>query len=192
MIDTTGRSTADVIEIAKEYADKYGIKSIVVATTTGATGVLASNTFKGSISETSMDSGVRYNLVLITHSTGFQENNVQELLEENRKLIKKNGGKIVTCPMIFHSWNDYYRKKGTTTTTTMLADTLRMFGQGTKVVIECVMMAADAGLIEADKLVVGIAGSRTGADTILLVRSANSRRMFDLKVLDVVAKPKSW
>ncbi|MHA2427903.1 MAG: hypothetical protein ACXADB_07765 [Candidatus Hermodarchaeia archaeon] len=64
-----------------------------------------------------------------------------------------------------------------------------MMGQGTKVCVEIVAMACDAGLVQSDKAVLAIAGTGRGADTVLLIKSANSRRFFDLKILDVIAKP---
>jgi hypothetical protein len=64
-----------------------------------------------------------------------------------------------------------------------------MMGQGTKVCVEIVAMACDAGLVQSDQPVLAVAGTGRGADTILLIRSANSRRFFDLKILEVIAKP---
>jgi len=94
--------------------------------------------------------------------------------------------------MIFHSWNDYYRKKyGTITPTTIIADTLRIFGQGIKVAVEIILMATDAGLI-MPKPVIGIAGTSRGADTVILAEAKNSKKLFDMKVMDIIAKPKEW
>ena len=77
-----------------------------------------------------------FNLLAVTHSTGFKQKGKQELLNENRQKMLRNNVKIFTGPMIFHSWNDYYRRKcGSITPTTIIADTLRIFGQGTKVVV---------------------------------------------------------
>ncbi len=180
MIDTKDMDTAQVLKIATEYAEKNGINTIVVATTSGDTGIKAGEFFSGK------------NIVAVTHSTGFKEEGEQELSAENRKIMEGKGVKVFTGPMIFHSWNDYYRKKkGTVTTTTIIADTLRMFGQGTKVAVEITAMAADAGLIKEDR-VLAIAGTGHGADTVLLTTCTNSRRLMDMKIRDVVAKPGDW
>lgn len=181
MIDTSKMDTSEVLEIAKKYAEKNRILNVVVATTTGETGVLASNVFKKD-----------FNLVAVTHSAGFKNNSKQELLDENRQKMLRNNVKIFTGPMIFHTWNDYYRKKhGSVTTTTIIADTLRIFGQGTKVAVEIIAMAADAGLIPS-KPVMSIAGTDHGADTVILADSTNSKRLFNMKVIDVIAKPREW
>lgn len=181
MIDTAKMKTKEVLIEAKRYAEKSKVKNVVVATTTGKSGVQASEVF-----------GKDFNLVAVTHITGFKKEGQQELVEENRKKMEKNGAVIFTGPMIFHSWNDYYRKKySTITTTTIIADVLRMFGQGTKVAVEIAAMAADAGLIPIKPLLC-IAGTGHGLDTALLIDPKNSKRLFDMKILDVIAKPFNW
>jgi hypothetical protein len=71
----------------------------------------------------------------------------------------------------------------------IVANSLRRFGEGTKVAIECVMMAVDAGLVPEGEEVLSVAGTARGADTVLLIKSAASKRFLDLKVLEVLAKP---
>jgi hypothetical protein len=61
--------------------------------------------------------------------------------------------------------------------------------EGTKVCLEITVMAADAGLISADRPVVAIAGTGKGADTALVVQPAHSNSFFDLYVREVIAKP---
>lgn len=51
-------------------------------------------------------------------------------------------------------------------------------------------MAADAGLIPGDRDVIAIAGTSIGADTALVIRPANASRFFDLKVKEIIAKPR--
>lgn len=181
MKDTAEMDTDDVLDIAKSYAEEHDIHDVVVATTTGETGAKAASLF-----------GDGYNVVAVTHATGFREAGKQELRDEHRRRIENNGGTVFTGPMIFHSWNDFYRKRrGTIMPTTIIADTLRMFGQGTKVAVEIVAMAADTGLVEP-RAMLCIAGTGRGADTVLLIDAAHSRRLMNTRVIDVVAKPTSW
>ena len=181
MIDTTKMDTKEVLKTARKYALEKQIKEIVIATTTGETGMLASKIFDG-----------KFDIIAVTHSTGFKETGNQELLEENKKKMLEKNIKIFTGPMIFHSWNDYYRKKyGAILPTTIIADTLRIFGQGTKVAVEIIIMAMDAGLI-SNQQVMGIGGTGRGADTILIAEPSNSKKLFDMKIKDVVAKPIQW
>jgi hypothetical protein len=73
-----------------------------------------------------------------------------------------------------------------------MAWTLRTFGQGTKVAVEIALMAADAGLVRTDADILSLGGSGEGVDTALLIRPANSSRFFDLKVREVICKPRDF
>ena len=53
-------------------------------------------------------------------------------------------------------------------------------------------MVADAGLIPIDRDIIAIAGSSSGADTALLIKPANASRFFDLKIKEIIAKPKDF
>lgn len=173
--------TEQVLDIAKSYAEEHGIDDVVVATTTGETGAKAAALFDE-----------HFNVVAVTHATGFREPGEQELQERYRQRIEDNGGAVFTGPMVFHSWNDFYRKKrDSVMPTTVVADTLRMFGQGTKVAVEIAAMAADAGFIEPAPTLC-VAGTGRGADTVLLVDAAHSKWLMDMQVVDVVAKPSEW
>jgi hypothetical protein len=72
----------------------------------------------------------------------------------------------------------------------IVTQTLRRFSQGVKVGVEIVMEACDAGLIPEAAVVVAVGGTGWGADTILIIESAASKRFLDLKVLEIVAKPR--
>jgi len=74
----------------------------------------------------------------------------------------------------------------------LIAHTLRRFGEGTKVCVEITLMATDAGLIPMDRDIVAVAGSSHGADTALLMKPANASRFFDLRVREVIAKPRGF
>ena len=72
----------------------------------------------------------------------------------------------------------------------IIADTLRIFGQGVKVVCEITAMAADSGLVRTDEDIIAIAGSGRGADTAVVLRPANTHDFFDLKVREILCKPR--
>lgn len=181
MKDTAGMDTDGVLDIAKSYAEKHDVSDVVVATTSGETGAKAAALFYEG-----------FNLVAVTHATGFQKPGIQELEEEHRRRIVENGGAVFTGPMIFHTWNDFYRKqRDSIMPTTIIADTLRMFGQGTKVAVEIAAMAADAGHIPPGE-VLSIAGTGHGADTVLHIDAAHSKMLMDTHIMGVVAKPTEW
>jgi len=172
------QNTDTLLRLVKEYAEREGIRDIVVASTSGKTGARASKIFKG------------YNVVVVTHCFGFQEPGKTELLEGYRKEILENGAKIFTGIHALSSVERAIRKDfNTVQTLEIIASTLRLMGEGTKVCVEITLMAADAGLIPADRDVIAIAGTGRGADTALRIFPANAARFFDLKIRETIAKP---
>jgi len=172
-------NTETLLKFVKDYAENQGVNHIVVASTTGETGVKASEIFKG------------FNVVVVTHHTGFTEPGVQELIEENRLKILENGAHILTATHALSSVERAIRKEfGTLQPLELIAHTLRRFGEGTKVCVEITLMAADAGLIPEDRDVIAIAGTSRGADTALVIRPASTSRFFDLRISEVIAKPR--
>lgn len=73
----------------------------------------------------------------------------------------------------------------------IIARTLGVICRGMKVVAEISLMAADAGVVRCDKDVIVIAGSGRGADTAAVVQPANSHRFFELKVKEIICKPRT-
>jgi len=172
------QNTDALLRIVKEHVEKEGIRDIVVASTTGETGAKASKIFKG------------YNIVIVTHCCGFREPGKIELEDEYRREILANGAKIFTGVHALSSVERAIRKDfGTIQPLELIANTLRLMSEGTKVCVEITLMAADAGLIPVDKDVIAIAGTSRGADTALRIRPANASRFFDLKIREVIAKP---
>ena len=174
------QNTDQVFRLVKKYAQVEGIKDIVVASTTGETGAKASQVLKG------------FNVVVVTHHFGFPESGTHELMEENRRKILKNGAKILTATHALSGVERAIRKKfGTIMPLELIAHTLRLFGEGTKVCVEITLMAADAGLIPEDRNVIAMAGTSRGVDTALVIKPASPSRFFDLEVKEIIAKPSS-
>ena len=73
--------------------------------------------------------------------------------------------------------------------TQIVAHTLRQFGEGATVCCEITMMVVDAGLIPEGEEVIAVAGTSGGADTIMVVKAAPTKRFLDLRVLEILAKP---
>ena len=171
-------NTDETLKIAKQRADQLGIKNLIIASTRGNTGVKAVEHFKG------------YNVVVVPHVTGLREPGQQELTDENKKKIEENGGQVVIAAHAFSGINRAIQAKWDTMYPAgIMAQTLRIFGQGMKVVVEIAAMAADAGVIPVDEDVLIVAGSGRGADTAVILRAANSHRVFDMVVREIIAKP---
>lgn len=177
--DAPGEVNTEVTLLhAKERAKSLGIQNIVVASTSGQTGVKACEVFK------------EFNLVVVRHHTGFLSPGSQQMTPENEKLILASGARIVTAGHALSGVERAMRlKRDTIGPLELMADTLRVFGEGTKVCLEIAVMAADAGAIPIGKPVVVIAGTSEGADTALVVHPAHSNNFFDLYVSEIIAKP---
>jgi len=174
------QNTESVLQLVKNYVQSEGIKDIVVASTTGETGVKASKIFKA------------FNVVVVSHHVGFQEPEVWELKEENRRKILENGAKILTATHALSGVERAVRKKfATIMPLEIMAHTLRLFGEGTKVCVEIAIMAADAGLIPVDREIVAIGGTGRGADTALVIKPATASRFFSLEIREIIAKPRN-
>ncbi len=174
-------NTASCLDVVKEALSGNMYRHVVVASTTGETGLLFSDALK--------DLGL--NIVVVTHSSGFKEPNTTEIPAEVRRDIERKGAKVFTGPMLTHSIETAFSSKFNGLYPTLIvAQVLRRFGEGTKVCCEIVMMAVDGGLVPEGEEVIGVAGTAWGADTVLVLRSAASKRFFDLKVLEILAKPR--
>jgi hypothetical protein len=174
-------NTSALLNSVKEYIEKEHIKDIVVASTTGETGARASKIFKG------------LNIVVVTHCSGFQEPGKTEVQEKRRKEILANGAKIFTGIHALSSIERAIRKDfGTIQPLELIANVLRLMGEGTKVCVEITLMAVDAGLIPVNRDIVAIAGTGGGADTALRIYPANTARFFDLKIREIIAKPQDF
>jgi len=172
-------NTDETLRLAKERAKELDIRNIVVASSSGATGVKAAEVFKG------------YNLTVVTHVTGFREPNVQWFLPENRAILEKNGVKIITTAHAFGTLGRAVNRKfNTIQVDEIIANVLRLFSQGLKVACEVTCMAADAGYTRTDEDAIGIGGSGGGADTAIVVKPTNTHTFFDLKIREIICKPR--
>ena len=71
----------------------------------------------------------------------------------------------------------------------IMANTLRMFGHGTKVCVEAGIMALDADALPYGVPVVAIGGSHRGADTALVLTPSYSATVLDTVVHEILCKP---
>ena len=71
----------------------------------------------------------------------------------------------------------------------VIADTLRMLGQGVKVCVEISLMANDAGMLTYGKPVVCVGGSGSGADTVCVITPGYSSTVFDTVINEIIEKP---
>jgi uncharacterized protein len=174
-------NSREALLVAKKRADKLGIRDVIVASYTGETGALAAEIFKG------------YNLIVVAGMVGFIEPNQDRMKPEYKKTIEDNGGKILRACHSFGGLGRAVNKKfNAIQVDEVIAHTLRLFGAGVKVACECACMAADAGLIRTDKEVMALGGNGGGADTAVVLLPSNTHRFFDIRIREIVCKPRVW
>jgi len=175
------QNTDETLRVALEVAKGRGIRYMVVASTRGDTGLRAAKLLQGT--------GIK--LVVVTHNTGFSQEGSQEFEDAKRSQIEQLGGKVYTGTMVLRNLGTAIRSLQSYSQQDLVANTLRMFGQGMKVCVEIVAMAADAGLIPFED-VVAVAGTSQGADTAVLIRANSSNNFFQIKVREILAKPQDF
>ncbi len=177
--ENPGRAnTEEVLRIVRQRAEELGIKTIVVASTAGDTAVKAMDALQG------------LKVIVVTHVAGMRSPNTQEFTEESRKIVESRGGIVLTTTHLFSGLSRAMRKKyNTYIIGDIVANTLRILGQGMKVVCEIAVMAADGGLVRTDEDIIAIGGTGRGADTAVVLRPVNSQDFFDLKVKEILCKP---
>ena len=171
-------NTEETLRIAKARAEELGIKTIVVATTVGGTAVRSVEVFEG------------MKVIAVTHVAGMRGTNTQEFTDENRQKVESKGGIVLTANHAFMGVDAAMLKKFRMVLLgEVIANTLRIFGQGMKVVPEIALMAADAGLIRTDENIIAIAGTGRGADTAVVLTPVNTIDFFDMKIREILCKP---
>jgi len=161
-----------VIELVKERAVARGIQKIVLASTRGDTARTMAESLQGT--------GLR--LIVIPWQYGFRDTQPfpRELVDE----LEGKGHRVHFGTMLFHTEELYGNK-----TPQLMANLLRIFGQGIKVCVEILMMACDGGCIEAGEKVIAVAGAGAGADTSVVATASPSTRMTGLHVSEIICKP---
>ncbi|MCX5868158.1 MAG: hypothetical protein NT009_11910 [Proteobacteria bacterium] len=174
-------NTEATLKLVKEEIEKRGIEYVLVASTTGATGVKAARAFLG----------LKVKLVVVTHNAGFKEPGDREIEPELKAEIEKLDGTVYTGTMVLRSLGRAIKNSVGYSDNEIVAQVLRMFGQGIKVCVEIVAMAADAGLVPPVN-VIAVAGTGRGADTACLISADSSNRFFGIKVREILAKPREF
>ena len=177
-------NTEDAARFAVERAQELNLKTIVVASTTGATAEKFFDAIRGS--------GLQ--LVIVTHVRGFVKPGEWEFSAEVADRLQKQGVVIVTGT---HALSGLERalsrspKVGGGSRTEAIAEALRrIVSVGLKVAVECVLIAADQGSVSIDKEVIAVGGTGTGADTVCVIHPAHTANFFDLQVREIVAMPR--
>lgn len=173
-----GRENTQIaIALAAQRAKELGIKVLIVASNSGET------------AEQCLGHGLE--VVCVTHHVGYAGPGLDEMAAETRTTLMAKGVKILTTTHLFAGIDRALRiQAGGLYPGEIVGHTLRMFGQGVKVGVECSVMALDAGLIEFGKQVVALGGTGRGADSAIVITPQHSNQFFGTKIHEIICKPR--
>ena len=173
--------TEATLQAARTRAEALGIRKVVLATSTGATALQATETFEGT--------DVR--IIGVTLHAGYRDVYAGPD-KEKVGAAEARGVKFLTAThSLMGSVESAIRDKfGGIPPMELIAHTYYTFSQGMKVAVEVALMAADAGLVENAEEIIAIGGTNDGADTAIVMKAAYTTNFFDLKVREVLAMPR--
>ena len=176
-------NTGETVKIAIREAKERQVSHIVVASNTGET-VLA-------LAAEAQKQGYEGKFICVPHVYGFKENGKNELSDESRKELEKQGIQVcIAAHTLSGAERCLSRKFQGVYPVEIIAHTLRMFGQGMKVCVEIGAMALDAGLVPWGQPIIALGGSGRGADTAAILSPAYSSAILDTKVHEILCKPR--
>ncbi len=173
-------NTQQTLKLAAQRAKELGISEAVIASTTGFTAYKAIEFFDG------------LRLTLVTYHSGFKEPFKNEMPDDVKADLQNKGLTVVAASHALSGVERSIAKRHSGVYPVLImADTLRLFGQGIKVAVEVAVMAADAGALTGSDLI-AIGGSGRGADAALVLKPAHQNNFFDMRIREIICKPRSF
>lgn len=173
-------NTEQTLKHAFERGKELGLNEVVLASSKGDTAYKALEIFDG------------FQITIVTYHSGFKEPFRNVMSADVRRDLEGKVSKIVAAS---HALSGIERsvaqKHSGIYPVLLIADTLRLFGQGTKVAVEIAVMAADAGALTG-KDIISVGGTGRGADTALVLKPAHQNNFFDLRIREVICKPRTF
>ena len=179
--DKPGKNnTEQTLKLAFQRGKELGLNEVVLASTKGDTAYKALEIFSG------------FRITVVTYHCGFKEPFKKVMTDDIKNDLKEKGVVVVSATHALSGVERSITKKYTGIYPVLLiADTLRLFGQGTKVAVEVSIMAADAGTLTGNDII-SIGGTDRGADTALVIKPANQSDLFDLRIREIICKPRQF
>ena len=177
--ESGSKNTDEVLEAVHRRLQEGGIKSVVVASSSGETGLRFARRIAGDT-----------NLVIVSSHVGYSAPGVWDFDPKTLKELDALGCKVVRQSHILSGLERTFTNKFSGAShAEVLAEAIRsLFGVGIKVAIECTVMAADSGAIPIEKTI-AVGGTEGGADCAVVVWPSHCNNFFDFRVLEILAKP---
>jgi len=175
-------NTENVIEIVYQRLQEGDVRSVVVASSGGETGLKFARRMAKDT-----------NLVIVSSHPGRSKPGVWDFNLDTLRELEMMGCIVIKQTHVLSGLErSFSRKFSGVSHSEVLAECLRtLFGTGMKVAIECVVMAADGGAIPIEKTISvgGTSAQGRGADCAIVTLPAHASNFFDLRVLEILAKP---
>ncbi|MCK4910060.1 MAG: hypothetical protein KAR83_00390 [Thermodesulfovibrionales bacterium] len=178
--DEPGESnTKACIDRVRYEVEENGYRFVVVASSTGETGVEFAKALK--------DLETEVYIVKYVDSA----NKTADISDDMKKELADNNATFFSSPAISLNLDGAFGLKlAPMGPSKVVYWTLKRFGEGLKVCCEIIMMATDKGLLTEGVEAIAVAGTKSGADTVAVIRGSASMRFRELKVMEIIAKPR--
>lgn len=171
--------TEATLRIAAERARALGITQVVVSSSHGSTALLTGRLFA--------DTGAR--VIAVSISAAYTPEG-WVMTPSERAAVEAAGIPVVVGLLALSGGVD--DAVSDSPPVKFIRQTYYTFGQGMKVAVEVSLMAADAGLLDMTKPAIAIAGTDQGADTAIVITPVYARNFPQLKIHEILAKPRAF
>lgn len=182
LFETIGKeNTAAAVAIAVKKAKELGCP-IVLSSNTGASAeaVLAQ----------AAEQDYPGKVVVVRNATNAARKGVNLMAPETKQSLEARGCTVVGAANALSAGErSLSTKLQGVYPLEIMAHTLRMFGQGMKVCVECATMAMDADALPFQAPAVALGGTGTGLDTAVVLTPSYSSSVLDTKVHEILCKP---
>lgn len=170
-------NTEQTVALAIKAAKEKNIKYVVVASSSGYTAKL-------------LRVATDINIICVTQVNGSAEPGKSEMSKEVLSELNHSGIKVLkTTHVLSGAERGISKMFGGVYPVEIIAHTLRMFGQGTKVCVEISIMALDSGLVPYSEPIIVIGGTGKGADTAIILTPSHANNIFGTKIHEIICKP---
>ena len=166
------------LDFVFKAAEELGIKKVVVASTSGETGVKAAEKFHGT----------DVKVIVVGHQTGFRVPGKNQFKPEDRDRIEALGAEVNLGTDVLTNSIRQRQKLGHSPLSFITQALIMM---KVKVNVEIVVKAADAGQLVPGELCISVAGSHWGADTAVVFEAQDSSNILGIRPREIIAMPLS-
>jgi hypothetical protein len=170
--------TDETIDLTIKAAKELGIKKVLVASTSGDSGVKMAEKAEGSGLE----------VIVVGHQFGFRTPGKSLFKEENALKLAALGAKVCLGTDVLTT-SIRQRERLGHSSISVITQTLIM--AKIKVNVEVAIKAADSGLVMPGEHVISVAGSHEGLDTSIVLEARDSASILDIRTREVIAMPLS-